>query len=66
MKKTTLMIAGAALVALSTMQFAAAAQQPQRVHHRWTELRDSNAYMAPAYEESSRYSGGALSAPAGR
>jgi len=60
------MIAGSALIALSTVQFAAAAEQHHgKVHHR-AEFRDSNAFVAPAYEsEASRYSGG-YSAPAGR
>jgi hypothetical protein len=66
MKNTILMIAGAALVALSSIQFAAAAEQQHRAHHRAAEFRDSNAFVAPSYDESSRYSGGALSAPAGR
>ena len=66
MKNTILMIAGAALIALSTVQFAAATEQHHRAHHRATEFRDSNAFVAPAYEsEASRYSGG-YSAPAGR
>ena len=65
MKNAILTIAGAALVALSTVQFAAAAEQHHRAHHRTTEFRDSNAFVAPAYEESYRYSGG-WSAPAGR
>ena len=64
MKNTILMIAGAALVALSTVQFAAAATQHHRAHHRATEFRDSTAFVAPAYEESYRYSAG-WSAPAG-
>jgi hypothetical protein len=64
MKNTILMIAGAALVALSTVQLAAATEQHHRVHHRATEFRDSNAFVAPAYEESYRYSAG-WSAPAG-
>jgi len=66
MKNAILMIAGAALVALSTVQFAAATEQHHRAHHRTTEFRDSNAFVPPAYDESSRYSGGDLSAPAGR
>jgi Ni/Co efflux regulator RcnB len=68
MKKTILTIAGSALIALSMAQFASAAERHRgRVHHR-TEFRDSNAYIAPAYEaapELYRYSGG-YSAPAGR
>jgi hypothetical protein len=68
MKKTILTIAGSALIALSSVQFAAATEQHHgKVHHRAAaELRDSNAYAAPAYEpEGYRYSGG-FSAPAGR
>jgi hypothetical protein len=70
MKKTILTIAGSALIALSTVQFAAASEQHHgRVHHRaYSELRNSNAFVAPAYEvapEAYRYSGG-FSAPAGR
>jgi hypothetical protein len=52
------------LVALSTVQFAAATEQHHRAHHRTTEFRDSNAFVAPASEEASRYSAG-WSAPAG-
>ncbi len=66
MKNATLMIAGAALVVLSTVQFASAAEPHQRARHRATEFRDSNAFVAPSYGDASRYSGGALSAPAGR
>jgi len=66
MKKTVVMIAGAALVALSTVQFAAATDQQHRAHHRATEFRNSNAFVAPAYEAGQDYSGGAISAPAGR
>ena len=51
MKNAILTIAGAALVALSTVQFAAATEQHHRAHHRTTEFRDSNAFVAPAYEE---------------
>jgi hypothetical protein len=40
MKNAILMIAGAALVALSTMQFAAATEHHHRTHHRTTEFRD--------------------------
>jgi hypothetical protein len=70
MKKTILTIAGTALIILSAVQFAAAANdQRGKVRHRAvTEFRDSNAYFAPAYEsapEAYRYSGG-WSAPAGR
>jgi hypothetical protein len=52
MKKTILMIAGSALIALSTVQLAAAAERHNKAHHRGptaaTQFRDSNAY-APAY-----------------
>jgi opacity protein-like surface antigen len=51
MQKTILMIAGSALIALSTVQFAAASEQRGRVHHRSTaaaQFRQSNAYVAPA------------------
>jgi hypothetical protein len=70
MKTTILTIAGSALIALSTVQFAAAAEQHHgRVHHRaYSEFRDSNAFAEPAYQavpDSYRYSGG-YSAPAGR
>ena len=69
MKKSILTIAGSALIVLSTVQLAAAAEPQQgRVHHHAT-VRDSNAYAAPAYDaaqsEGYRYSGG-YSAPAGR
>jgi hypothetical protein len=54
MKKTILTIAGSALIALSTVQLAAAAsERHNKVHHRGpaaaTQFRDSNAYAAPAY-----------------
>jgi hypothetical protein len=68
MKKTILTIAGSALIALSTVQFAAASEHQERVHHRAhsTQFRDTNAY-APVQPEwsGSSYSGG-FSAPAGR
>jgi hypothetical protein len=53
MKKTILMIAGSALIALSTVQLAAAAsERHNKVHHRGpaaaTQFRDGAAY-APAY-----------------
>ena len=70
MKNTILTIAGLALIALSTVQVAAAAEHHRgRVHHRaYSEFRDSNAFVAPVYETGSadayRYSGG-WSAPAG-
>ena len=69
MKKSILTIAGSALIALSMVQVAAASEHHQgRVHHR-ASVRDSNAYVAPAFDavqsEGYRYSGG-YSAPAGR
>jgi hypothetical protein len=69
MKKTILTITGSALIVFSTVQFASANEQNHRnVRHRAsTEFRNSNAFVAPAYEaapESYRYSGG-YSAPAG-
>jgi hypothetical protein len=76
MQKTILTIAGSALIALSTVQLAAASEHHGRTHHRTpavAQFRGSNAYAAPAYiavqpELSGygyRYSGG-YSAPAGR
>jgi hypothetical protein len=71
MKKTILTIAGSALIALSTVQLAAATEQHHVRHHRAAaEFRNSNAYSEPLYgsaaeSEASRYSGG-ISAPAGR
>ena len=73
MKKTILTIAGSALIALSTVQFAAAAEHHDRVHHRAhasSQFRDSNAYAAPVQQEWSGYSHGTgyshgMSAPAG-
>ena len=71
MQKTILMIAGSALIALSTVQFAAASERQDRVHHRAhtsAQFRDTNAYAAPVQQEwsgPSYYSGG-YSAPAGR
>jgi len=70
MKKTILTIAGSALIALSTVQFAAASEHQGRVHHRAhasTQYRDTNASAAPAEWAGSGYSyGGGISAPAGR
>ena len=66
MKTTILTIAGAALIAMSTVQFAAAAEHH---HHRANnaQYRDTNASAAPAEWASSGYSyGGGVSAPAGR
>jgi hypothetical protein len=72
MQKTILTIAGAALIAASTVQFAAASEH--RTHHRSqasTQFRQSNAYAAPAFvavqpawSGYGYYSGG-YSAPAG-
>jgi hypothetical protein len=68
--KTTILIAGAALIALSTVQFAAASEQQNRVHHRAhnsAQYRDTNASAAPSEWATSGYSyGGGVSAPAGR
>jgi hypothetical protein len=70
MKTTILTIAGSALIALSTVQFAAASEQQNRVHHRAhasAQYRDTNASAAPAEWAGSGYSyGGGVSAPAGR
>ena len=66
MKTTILTIAGAALIAMSTVQFAAAAEHH---HHRANsaQYRDTNASAAPAEWATSGYSyGGGVSAPAGR
>jgi hypothetical protein len=51
MTKTILTIAGSALIALATIQFAAAAEPQGRTHHRASvgALRNSNASAAPAY-----------------
>jgi hypothetical protein len=73
MQKTILTIAGSALIALSTVQLAAASEHQTRTHHRSTasaQFRHSNAYAAPAYVavqpagSGYNYSGG-YSAPAG-
>ena len=63
MKKIIFTMTGSALIALSAVQFAAAAEQHHgRVHHHaQSEFRDSNAYLAPVYAppvEAYRYSGG--------
>lgn len=69
MRKTVLTIAGSALIALSTMSFAAAAERHQGRAHHHASVRDSNAYVLPDYDAAQpnwyRYSGG-YSAPAGR
>jgi hypothetical protein len=70
-KKTILTIAGSGLIALSTVQFAAAASEHHgRTYHRaaaTAQFRHSNAFVEPAYVPlSSGYSyGGGISAPAG-
>jgi hypothetical protein len=72
MKSTIFTIAGAALNALSSVQFASATEQHHRAHHRATEFRDSNAFVAPAYVpvdpygSDSSWSRSVWSAPAGR
>jgi hypothetical protein len=70
MKNTIFTIVGSALIVFSTVQFAAANEQNHRTvrHHASAEFRNSNAFVAPAYEPAAdayRYSGG-WSAPAGR
>jgi hypothetical protein len=63
MKTTIFTIAGAALIALSTVQFADAAQH----RHRAAQYRDTNASAAPSEWATSGSSyGGGVSAPAGR
>ena len=69
MKKSILTIAGSALIALSAVQFAAASEHSSgQGPSPCLRVRDSNAYVAPAYDavqsEAYRYSGG-YSAPAG-
>jgi ATP-dependent Clp protease ATP-binding subunit ClpA len=71
MQKTILTIAGAALIALSTVQFAAASEHQAR-HHRSAnaQFRQSNAYVAPApelpgYGYGDGYYSHGFSAPAG-
>jgi hypothetical protein len=52
MTKTILTISGSALIALATIQFAAATEPQGRTHHRSTvgvQFRNSNASAAPAY-----------------
>ena len=67
MKNIGLVLAGSALMILSGVQMASAAEHHHgRVHHRdYSEYRDSNAYAAPpacygsaAEPEWYRYSGG--------
>ena len=65
--KTTILIAGAALIALSTVQFATAAERHHHRAHYSAQYRDTNASAAPAEWATSGYSyGGGVSAPAGR
>jgi hypothetical protein len=73
MQNTILTITGSALIALSTVQLAAASEHQNRKHHRSTadaQFRHSNAYAVPAYVavqpqwSGYNYSGG-YSAPAG-
>ena len=71
MRKTFLIVLGATLIAVTTVQMAAASEHHARkVRAPASEqFRGSNAYVAPAYvavgPDWSRYSGG-FSAPAGR
>jgi hypothetical protein len=75
MRKTILTILGSALLAASVVQVAAAAEQykdrrADRAPAPVSEpIRDANAYAwsAPGFEPNwSRYTSGAISAPAGR
>jgi hypothetical protein len=77
MRKTILSIIGASVVAALTVQKAVASEHHHaRKMDRATaseQFRNSNAYAAPAYiavqpvqPEWSGYSGGGMSAPAGR
>jgi hypothetical protein len=75
MRKTILTIAGATLLAASTVQIAAAAehQKSRKIYRERAPVsetfRNSNAYYgwsAPAESDWSRYQNGAMSAPAGR
>ena len=68
MQKTILTLLGASLIAAATVQMASATQQHNTrsaaaVSER---ARNSNAYAAPAEQEWPRYTGGGMSAPAGR
>jgi hypothetical protein len=72
MQKTILTIAGSALIALSTVQLAAASEHQGRTHHRSqasVQFRRSNAYVAPAFvavqPQGYGYYSGGYSAPAG-
>ena len=80
MRKTILTIAGATLMALSTVQIAAAAEHQDRTHHRASasaQFRNSNAFYAapsvvavqpewPGYGYGDGYYSHGFSAPAGR
>jgi hypothetical protein len=63
MKRTIFTVLASGLIAVSAIQFAAAAERHSgKVHHRaYTSFRDSNAYAAPAYAapqpDLDRYSG---------
>jgi hypothetical protein len=70
MRKTIMRLFGASLIAAASVQMASAAQQrhtrPAAEMSVSERARNSNAYAIPAESEWARYSGGALSAPAGR
>ena len=64
--KTTIWTIAGALIALSTVQFAAASEHHHRANNS-AQYRDTNASAAPAEWATSGYSyGGGVSAPAGR
>jgi len=61
MKKIIVTFVGSALIALSAVQFAVAAEhhRTKARHQSASEFRNSNAYAAPVQQpESYRYSGG--------
>ncbi len=74
MRKTILTVLGSALLAASTVQIAAAAEQykVRKIHREPApiseQFRNSNAYWPAPYAQPdwSRYQNGAESAPAGR
>ena len=69
MRKTFLVMAGSALIALSAVQFAAASEHHDKMHQRTAagaHYRDSNAYVAARPEWSGYTYSGGISAPAGR
>jgi hypothetical protein len=74
MRKITLIVLGSALVVLSVVNAAGAAERhharrttPQPTIHTNTDVRDSLAEFGPAYRAyDARAWGGAMSAPAGR